>query len=190
MRFILTDEQWVLDALSSSEWHLVCELPRTAAGEGFSERTKERLFPSPLSEDTLADDDTLSQIEDWDRFVRPDLDEGFKEVRELVRNDLNRVETFPADTLLDPGQIEPGHGDLLELRRLEVPIEHTEAWYSVLNQARLLMNEEHDLAEEEDRLMIQLEGPDAVDQDRLLVLAQYEMYSVIQSILVENVMDR
>lgn len=187
MRFVLTDENWFLDALSASEWHLLCELPPTAAGENFEESTRERLFPSPLSEDVLADEESIDQLDDWNSFVRPDLDEGFAEARSVVQVDLECVESFPAEEVLEPEQLEFAGGEK-ELRRVVVPHENTDAWYSVLNQARLLMNEEYGLAETEDRFMIEMQGPDAVDQERMLLLAQYEMYSVIQSILVENVM--
>jgi len=76
-----------------------------------------------------------------------------------------------------------------QLKRLRVPLDHTEAWYSVLNQARILMNEEFDLAQSDDRLLLQSQSEENVDQERLILLAQYELYSVIQSILVENVMN-
>ena len=75
-----------------------------------------------------------------------------------------------------------------ELRRVIVPFEHTEAWYSTLNQARLLMNEEFDLATAEERHLAKSLGPEIVGSDRLLLIAQYELYSFIQSILVEKVM--
>jgi hypothetical protein len=78
--------------------------------------------------------------------------------------------------------------DLPEMRRVVVPFEHTEAWYSSLNQARLLMNEEFDLATAEERHLAKALGPELVGSDRLLLIAQYEMYSFIQSILVEQVM--
>jgi len=187
MRFVLTDESWFLDALSASEWHLLCELPPTAAGEKFEQSTRDRLFPSPLANDTLADEASLAEIDDWNSFVRPDLDEGFADARAVVQVDLDSVESFPADAILEPEQIEFAGGEK-ELRRVVVPLENTEAWYSALNQARLLMNEEYDLTDGGDRFMLEMQGPDAVDQDRMLLLAQYEMYSVIQSILVENVM--
>lgn len=188
MRFVLTDENWFLDALSASEWHLLCELLPTAAGENFDQSTRDRLFPSPLAEDTLADEDTLAQIDDWNSFVRPDLDEGFAAARAVVQVDLETVEKFPAEVVLEPEQVEYFGGEK-ELRRIVVPLEHTEAWYSVLNQARLLMNEEYDLADSSERFMIEMNGPESVDEGRMLLLAQYEMYSVIQSILVENVME-
>jgi hypothetical protein len=51
------------------------------------------------------------------------------------------------------------------------------------------MNEEFDLAQSDDRLLLQSQSEENVDQERLILLAQYELYSVIQSILVENVMN-
>ena len=75
------------------------------------------------------------------------------------------------------------------MRRIVVPHEHTEAWYSTLNQARLLMNEEYDLANASERQLVKTLDPSLVGEDRLLLIAQYELYSVIQSILVENLME-
>ena len=50
------------------------------------------------------------------------------------------------------------------------------------------MNEEYDLANAEERQLIRAMDPSLVGEDRLLLIAQYELYSVIQSILVENLM--
>lgn len=187
MRFVLTDEFWALDALTPAEWHLVAELPATAAGESFSQSTRERLFPSPFAPDALLDEDTFSHLEDWQQFVKPDIETEFENSRALVQRDLDGVELFAASEMLEPEYSEIG-GELSELRRLRVPLEHTDSWYSALNQARLLMNEEFNLAASEDRILLQMETPEQLDQSRILLLAQYELYSAVQSILVENVM--
>ena len=95
---------------------------------------------------------------------------------------------MPVEQVLPPEEAD--HNFAIDnFYRLEVKIENTELWYSALNQARLLLNEEYDLADSGDRLLIQMEGPDAVDENRLLLLAQYEIYSVIQNILIESVME-
>ena len=98
------------------------------------------------------------------------------------------VESLEVEEMLEPEYPEMAEG-VSELKRLRVPIEHTESWFSVLNQARLMMNEEFDLAESDDRLLLQFQDAENADQDHLMLLAQYEIYSVIQSILVENVMN-
>lgn len=50
------------------------------------------------------------------------------------------------------------------------------------------MNEEHDLAESEERILARMEESSEIDEDRFLLIAQYELYSAVQIMLVENVM--
>lgn len=194
MRFILAEDFWVLDALSPAEWQLIRELPEVAAGTRFGEKTRERLFPSPLSDEVIADESTLSQIEDWDELIRPELEESFARARFIVEKDLRSARTVPFSEIIDgelsddeleeAGFTMPTH----ELYRVDVPHEHTEPWYSTLNQARLLMNEEYDLADAEERMLLRSLGAAAMDEERMILFAQYELYSVVQSILVENLM--
>lgn len=189
MRFQLTEDYWALDSLSPSEWHLVAELPATAAGEPFSEKTRARLYPSHLSPDSLADEDTLESIDDWQQFVQPDIESVFEEARDVVREDLDKVEIVSMEEYFTPEQFAEIKDQLPEFRRVQVPRKNTEAWYSALNQARLLLNEEYDLASSEERMMLRHENAENVDSDRLLIFAQYELYSAVQGMLVENVME-
>lgn len=195
MRFILAEDFWILDALSPAEWQLLRELPEVAAGTRFSEKTRERLFPSPLAEEVIADENTLSQIEDWDELIRPELEESFARARFIVEKDLLKARAVPFDEVIP---LEISDEELEEegfprptypLYRVEISHRHTESWYSTLNQARLLMNEEYDLADAEERILIRSLGSGAMDEERLVLFAQYELYSVVQSILVENLMD-
>lgn len=190
MRFLLSEDFWALDALSPAEWHLVAELPATASGEKFDESAKERLYPSPVDPETPADEESLSQAEDWDSYIKPELEELFSSARKTVEEDLGRVETVSAADFLPPEEIEDWISELPDLRRVRVPLEHTEAWYSTLNQARLLMNEEFDIASSGERLAARMaENPDEVDQERFLLVAQYELYSAVQIMLVEHIME-
>ena len=50
------------------------------------------------------------------------------------------------------------------------------------------MNEEYDLADAEERMLIRSSGTGGMDEERMILFAQYELYSVVQSILVENLM--
>ena len=188
MRFQLNDDYWALDALSPAEWHLIAELPMTASGEVFQEETRERLYPPPVSPDSLADEETLESVEDWNEFVQPEIESVFREARDTVEKDLGQAETVSLEDCFSPEQFEALKDTLRERRRVVIPNDHTEAWYSTLNQARLLMNEEYDLASSEERMMLRLVLQENVDQDRLLIFAQYELYSAIQGMLVENVM--
>lgn len=187
MRFILGEDSWLLDAISPVEWQLISEIPLTASGEHFTEETRERLYPSPLTKDTLADESTVSQLEDWDELIKPDLEEGFKDAREVVQRDIETAQKIPLEEILPPEELESLEG-MPEMLRLEIPLTHSEAWYSALNQARLLLNEEYDLADSEDRLLVQMAGPDAIEESRFMILAQYEIYSAIQCFLVDNTM--
>lgn len=195
MRFILSEHFWVLDALSPSEWHLIRILPEMASGKHFHQRSRDRLFPSPISDDVIADESTLSQIEDWDELIRPELEEAFSEARAVVGEDLNRVRNVPLDEVFDEGAYVDEMEDVGDEResdrayRVEVPHEHTESWYSTLNQARLLMHEEYGIADAEERYLAKTMGMKGLDEERMLLIAQYELYSVLQSILVENIMN-
>jgi len=191
MRFLLTEECWVLDALNAAEWHFICELPEIASGKGLSEGITERLYPSPLADDELVDENSFTHLDDWNDFVKPDLEEGFQTSRKTVEEDLKRVTRIEIEEEVDEEDEDtdlPVHfeGDL---RRLVVQIDHTEDWYSTLNQARLLLNEDHNLAEDQERLMMMMGMESDLPPEKALVMAQYEMYSAIQSILVENVMN-
>lgn len=195
MRFLLSEDYWALDSLFPGEWEWIQILPRLASGRDFRAESRERLLPSPLAPDVLADESTISQMEDWEELIRPEIAETFAEAREIVESDLERCETLSLEAYSDDDPIhealaEAGFpGDLPEMRRIVVPHEHTEAWYSTLNQARLLMNEEYDLANASERQLVKTLDPSLVGEDRFLLIAQYELYSVIQSILVENLME-
>lgn len=191
MRFQLLSDSWTLDVLTPTEWELVSELPDIASGELFSEKARERLYPSPISPEVLVDEEMASQSEDWDEYVRPDLEDSFSQARELVDADLQKASLIEPSEFLSPEQIEEWQGDFPQLRRVSVPIDHTDSWYSALNQARILLNEEHDVAESGDRLLLRAElagDPAELDHDRILLLAQYELFSAIQMMLIENVM--
>ncbi len=194
MRFILSEVLWVLDALSPSEWQLIRELPDIASGRTCHPTAKERLYPSPLSEEVIADESTLTQVEDWDELIRPELEEAFAQARFVVEEDLKNCrilsveDFFHGDAFPDEEETAGFAFDFPELYRIEVPHEHTEFWYSTLNQARLLMNEEYAIAGSEERFIEMTPGMPGYNEERMLLIAQYELFSVVQSILVENVM--
>lgn len=197
MRFLLSEDHWVLDSLFPGEWEWIRMLPRLASGDDFSAEARERLFPSPLAPEVLADVGTIAQMEDWDELIRPELEDSFASARFVVESDISQAQAYQFEDGDDDEEEDPFRDELEELglplelpelRRVVVPFEHTEAWYSTLNQARLLMNEEYDLAAAEERHLAKSLGPEVVGSDRLLLIAQYEIYSFIQSILVERVM--
>lgn len=187
MRFVLSEEFWALDALTPAEWHLVTELPGTAAGEKFDESVNDTLYPSPLSPDTPANEETMGQVEDWEELILPDIEDAFADARKRVESDLDAVESLPTAEIIDLEE-HPSAAQFAELRRLMIPLDHVEDWYSTLNQARILMNEAYDLAESDERLQFHAGESKSLDDETVLLYAQYELYSAIQTILVEHVM--
>lgn len=193
MRFIVTEELWALDALNPVEWHFLCELPNAAAGVGMdSSIVKKKLFPSPIDEGPELDLDSSQQIEDWEEYVQPEIETLFNDARTVVSKDIDSAETLPATEFFEEEELEEmAHqsDDLPDYRRMIVSRENTEAWYSVLNQARILMNEQHKIADSDERFAI-LMGSEEEDitPEHGMLLAQYEMYSAVQGILIENLM--
>jgi len=212
MRFLLTEGFWALDQLNPFEWHLLAKLPETARGIGLPPGTRERLFPPLLPTETLADEETLAMVEDWSEFTRPEIASRFESERDLVEIDLSevawveRTEEGPEDheqpeELENPEESESeGFEDPVpeatilageRYGRVTVATDHTDAWYSALNQARILLHEAHQLADAEERRLLVTPTDEAdadLDRERLYLVAQYEFYSALQGLLVEHVM--
>lgn len=192
MRFTLRETEWVLDFLSTAEWYFVFELPKLASGEGVSEEHLENILPPPIvdeSGDPVDSEDT----QDWNEYVRPDIEDGFARDRAVVALDIDGAEKTenPVEWFDDDDEIPepPPEGPMWRVR---VNTDHTEQWYSTLNQTRLLLNREHGLAEDDSRFRMAIFGvndDEGISQEKALLLAQYEFYSVIQNILVENIME-
>lgn len=131
--------------------------------------------------------------DDWNEFVRPDIEDSFTEAREKVLADIDGAEKTddPADWF-EEDELVPE--DLPEgpMWRVRVQMDHTEEWYSTLNQTRILMNKLHNLAEDDSRFLMSMFGvgkEQEISQEKALLMAQYEFYCVIQNILVENLMN-
>ena len=190
MRFVLRQEDWVLDLLNTAEWYFIFELPKLASGEGFTDEVKKVLFPSPIV-DKQENPVNTEETEDWDEFVRPDIEDSFAQDRATVSLDIDKAEQTddPMEWFDEDDEIplNPLEGPMW---RVVVDMDHTEQWYSTLNQTRLMMNKAHNLAEDESRFLFSIFGSDdETSPERGLLLAQYEFYCMIQNILVENVMN-
>ena len=153
MRFVLKENEWVLDFLNTAEWYFVSELPNLASGEGFSEEIRKSLFPSPIV-DAEGNPIETEDTEDWNEFVQPDIEDGFARDRAVVSLDIDG-----ADHTDDPASWFDEEEDLPDampegtIWRVEVDMDHTEQWYSTLNQTRIMMNKAHNLAEDDSRLL-------------------------------------
>jgi hypothetical protein len=136
-------------------------------------------------------------LEDWNEYVRPDLRVAFSEARDQVSRDLALALAQEAgedgDGEEDP-EFEFEDEEIGETRapsQIVIDRSAADAWYSTLNQARLLMNEAHDLAEATERFRWPKPGSraeKAMDGPRVLLLAQYEFYTALQSILIETML--
>ncbi|MCE9518077.1 MAG: DUF2017 family protein, partial [Verrucomicrobia bacterium] len=83
-------------------------------------------------------------------------------------------------------------GDLeVKFYRLDVPLAHGQAWFSTLNQARLLLDLKyklHDAKDAPEEFIVQEQSGAGENPERLLVLMRYEFYAWIQEWLVRNVL--
>lgn len=136
----------VLSRLPAAQLRLLQQIPLHADPAG-SPAAEERLYQSPVKVPLDDIDDEL--INDWNDHVLPDLRSDFTRQIDCVSDDLRRVRRErPSPATADPALREQGPdeeddeksaiptGDSYEL---VIPTDHVEAWYSALNQARLVM---------------------------------------------------
>jgi hypothetical protein len=86
-----------------------------------------RLFPDPMPSDQKAN-------AEWQRLIGPELRHLFASAGEIVVRDLTALSPDP---------------DSDQLCALTFPAEHMKAWMSTLNEARLIMGEQFQVAEED-----------------------------------------
>jgi hypothetical protein len=139
---------------------VLCELERLL-DPNQPEAVKRRLFPLPS-------DDATHQAE-WARYVHPDLFALVASAREIVAEDLERLET--------PGPGDPDEGTGW---RLSIPAPHVPGWISALNTARLTLAELHEIGEKE---LEQIEF-DLLD-DASMAVAKMRLYGWIQQLVLE-----
>jgi hypothetical protein len=139
---------------------------------------RERLYPSPMAAKDAAREEEF--LNDWHEYVGSDLEMQFAGDVGTFLSDIDEAKKYG----LSPDSEE-------NLFRLDIPIEHGQAWFSTLNQARLMLDLKHKLHTAEQPLdedvvrEIQGSGDDA---SRIFVLMRYEFYSWIQEWLVQHVL--
>ena len=146
------------------------------AGLGDFPEGRGRMYPSPLAAREAEREEEF--IGDWKEFVSSDLEMQFA----------GDVGTFLSD--LDEAKTTGLHEETGEkLFLLDVPLEHGSAWFSTLNQARLMLDQKHRLHPEEevDASAFIREAPED-DPARIFVLMRYEFYAWIQEWLVGHVL--
>ncbi|MEY4483522.1 MAG: hypothetical protein RL693_974, partial [Verrucomicrobiota bacterium] len=119
------EEVWRLSGME--EVHV--QLLRQAADDASMKDDKEgqaRLYPLPVSsKDVLQEGEFL---EDWKEYVTDELNTQFASDVGILLDDMDGLETVAAE--------KEGHEVAY---RLTVPMDHGAAWFSALNQARLLL---------------------------------------------------
>lgn len=172
MRILLNHDSWELEEMRDLEWVMLLQLPQ-AADHRNSEKGRKRLFPEPTPEN---DEKSQELTADWKEFVQPELESQFTRDLELVTKDLGNVEEEEDDE----GNVE---------HFLSVPLKHAETWYSVLNQARLIINEEHDVSTTERKLYMGEQTPSELGEKRWLTMIQYRIYGALQEFILTNIME-
>lgn len=133
-----------------------------------------RLYPLPVSsKDQLGEGEFL---EDWKEYVVDELNTQFASDVGTLLADMDALETEKEEP---------------EMKyRLTVPLEHGNAWFSTLNQARLLLDQQYvlhpggeEFEPDTDAAMI----GDVDPAQRFAAYMRYEFYAVIQEWLVKHV---
>jgi hypothetical protein len=179
MRLSIQKEKGIWRISDLDETHV--DLIRQAAEDasiGDSPEGRARLFPSPVPEkDQLREGEFL---EDWTNFVTDDLETHFA----------GDVGTVLAD--LDSAVPQRSTKETERRLRLDVPLEHAQAWFSALNQARLMLDQKYKLHPEgtgEFAPVLKEEHGFGLDmQERLEVFMRYEFYAALQEWLVRHAM--
>ncbi len=172
MRIDLDRQHFYLDQIGDVEWFMLVQLP-DAADFRQSPKGYRRLLPDPV-QDPGPDDPTTA---DWKEFIQPDLEAEFTRFLEQVAGDIDAAEEL---TDAETGEI---------FHRVVVPLERAETWYFVLNQARLVMNEEHDVSGIERELFQGQQSPTEIEEKKWLILVQYRVYAAVQEFILSQIME-
>ncbi len=169
MRISLDGDHWLLEEIDDVHWFMLMQLTQ-AADMNQSEKGRKRLLPD------VADPEEEEVNADWREYIQPGLETQFTNDLETVSKDLDTA-------------YEEENDDGKPLHFLEVPIAHAETWYSVLNQARLIINEEYNISETEKKLYMGEQTPSQIEEKKWLVMVQYRVYAIIQEFLLTNIME-
>ncbi len=138
---------------------LIRQIPQAADADD-NTLAKDRLFSSPTK-------DNAELAADWQELVVPELRTQFRSAVSLVEHDL-------AENLCESD----GEDDFPF--RLQIPLEHTDAWLSALNQARLVLASRYEFSDEE----LGERFPPQLKSLRELVLYQITIYGWMQELLL------
>ena len=141
---------------------------------------RERLFSDPIG--PAEDGDEFK--DDWQEYVQPEIRDLFRSAREMVTEDLDALPPAAGIELkrekeiiqFDPAAFAPGR------YAFRIPDRHSEAWLSVLNQARLVIAARRGFGE---RAMDE-EMPFPPFSERDLDLFKIHFFDEIQQILLRE----
>ena len=122
-------------------------------------KAAERLYSNPSEEAELN--------ADWKEYVHPDLKQLFESANDVVNGDLAGIQ-----------QTSKGEKPEFALR---IPLSHAESWLSSLNQARLALAADFDIAETD-----MGSGPKTISTERELAIFQIDLYAFLQECLVQR----
>jgi len=169
---------WRLSEMEEFHVHLLSQASDDASATE-SAAGRSRFLSSPLNdEDAVLEEEFL---EDWQEFVTPELQEKLAGEASVFQKDLSDVETYSTEESGDK-----------KLCRITLPIDHGFAWFSTLNQARIMMDLHYKFHDENDEFVVEL-PPEAVGdidpEERLAAYLRYDFYCTIQEWIVRNILD-
>ncbi len=152
-----------------AHYRLLQQIPAHADPAG-CRAADERLYQDAAHEPDDPEADDINA--DWREYTLPDFREDFARQLDTVQADL-------ATATEKPGNSEGPFHDVL------VPLDHVDAWYGALNQARLVMQERYRFPEQE--------TPEALfallESEHIGPYFTARLYSEIQGVLLELGMD-
>jgi hypothetical protein len=168
--------KWTLSGMD--EFHLAL-LRKVAADVSYSQSPegRARLFPKPLSEEEALSEEEF--MEDWKEFVVEDMEDKFTaDVRTLL-SDLEQVKP----------QQRKDEVETASPQRLTLPLENAPAWFSALNQARLMLELRHKFHDEHDQFVADPQNGALTEealQERFVAFLRYEFFCMIQEWIVRH----
>ncbi|MFT5467081.1 MAG: hypothetical protein ACI8UO_002184 [Verrucomicrobiales bacterium] len=169
MRISIGDEQWSLNEIGPAEWTMLNELPGMADFNR-SEKGRKRILPDPTGEDET------DLVADWREFVVPELESQFTDSIAKVAHAIGMAEEYEEE-------------EIGILRRVDVSKEDAEVWYQVLNQARLIMNEDHDLSRVEQEFFSGETEPTELSEEAMRLIMRNRFFAAIQEMILTSMME-
>ena len=164
----------VFDGIEPFFLDLLRRLPRLA-DPADDPAAKPRLYSAPMSRG--ADGDEFN--EDWERYVEPEIRSLFRTAQQTVEEDLAPL---PEAADQEPVGVFDPAAFLPTSVRLEIPAPHLEAWWSVLNQARLVIAARRGFGERD----MESETPFPPFSERELDLFRVNFYDEMQQIVLRE----